>query len=311
MFDVSFIIVSWNAKELLLGCIASIVASSAGISYEIIVIDNNSDDGSGQAVRELYPRVELVLLEDNLGFAKANNLGIARARGNYLCLVNSDVILLDDCTAKMLSFMSHHPDVGISGPLVLNADNSLQPTAGLKPTLASEFFRALFIDQLPVLRRLVFLKRRISLMNYDPVSVEFLAGCFWLVSRKALLSVGGLDESYFMYAEDIDWCARFCRGGWTPIYYRPARIIHLGGGSSRNAPIQYYLQMQRSMEKYWTKHYGLSAAHAARGIVALHSCIRWLGCIVCSFFPTRKRHHFQLLKHRHWAALKWAITRSF
>lgn len=255
MIDVSFIIVSWNAKNFLIDCLQSITDTTT-ISKEIFVIDNASSDGSPEAVAERFPDVILIRNPDNYGFAKANNIGIKMATGKYICLVNSDVIVLPGCIDNLLKFMEQRPNIGMVGPRILNADGSLQPSCRNLPSFFSTFCRTTALDTVFPNTRF-FCGCQFKWWKHDcERKVEVLSGCFWFVKQEAINKVGGLDEDFFFYAEDIDWCKRFNDSGWDIMFYPGAGAIHLGGASSSNMPERFYVEQRKANLIYWKKHHG-------------------------------------------------------
>ncbi len=249
--ELSVIIVNWNTRDLMLRCIQSVHKGLENINVEIIVVDNGSTDGSAEAIRERYPAIELIENRDNLGFAKANNQAILLSKGRYLLLLNPDTHVLNGAIFKMVSFMEATPKAGIVGPQLLNADGSRQNSIANFPTLATELLnksllRWLFPDKYPGKER-----------DYlEPVEVESVIGACMMVRRKALEEVGLLDENYFLFMEETDWCYRMKRAGWG-VYHLPcAEVIHFQGKSAERerwkAKIEYY----RSRYHYFKKNKG-------------------------------------------------------
>jgi GT2 family glycosyltransferase len=256
MIDVSFIIVSWNAKKFLIDCIQSIEETTPNINKEIIVVDNASTDGSPNAVQKEFPKVKLILNPDNYGFAKANNIGLKQAVGRYVCLINSDVVILPDCVRNLVEVMDQKNNVGMVGPRILNADKSIQHSCRVFPSFFSTLSRTLALDTM-FPRWSIFGGGFMKWWDHSyERKVDVLSGCFWFVRRVALKQVGGLDEAFFIYAEDLDWCKRFHAADWDVIFYPGAKAIHFGGASSDNAPVKYYVEQQKAMLKYWRKHHG-------------------------------------------------------
>lgn len=288
-FDLSIIVVSWNAKALLRDCLRSIYRTTKRFTFEIIVVDNNSSDGSQKMVKTEFTKVKLIPIETNLGFAKANNIGIKAASGRYLCLVNSDVKLLQDCIDLMISYMNRNPQIGMLGPKVFNIDMTLQPNFRNFPSLLKCFCRALALDK-------IFPESKLfdgTMMNFFHGNiirtVDVLTGVFWLLRREALAKVGLLDERFFIYAEDIDWCKRFNMAGWDIVYYPDAKVIHYGGGSSSNAPIAFYIEMQRAYLQYWQKHYNRYHQICFASIMLLHHIFRVVGWTLSTIIDPREK----------------------
>jgi hypothetical protein len=274
MKKISVIIVSWNARELLQKCLESIQETGKLLVREIIVVDNGSRDGSPEMVAQQFPEVALVRAEKNLGFSRANNLGIKRASGTYLALLNSDVIVHPGCFDILARFLESHDDVGLVGPKVLGADGRLQRTCRRLPTIWNTLCRSLALDK-ALSRWPVFSGREMRHWNHNSeAEVEVLNGCFWMARREAVEKVGGLDERFFFYAEDVDWCKRFRDSGWKVVFVPEATATHLGGGSSNNAPLRYSIEMLRANLAYWEKYRGIPGLVAFYLLSILHHAIR-------------------------------------
>ncbi len=225
---ISIIIVNWNTKELLIECINSIVRSHPVTNYEIIVVDNGSADGSQKTVEKLKAQIsnlKLVENKENLGFARANNQGIRKAKGKYILLLNSDTIVKKGAIDSLVEFASDKKDAGVVGSRLLNKDGSIQ---------ASVF-------RFPTLKRAVaqywFGKRGLLDKYYPsgnkPCEVEALVGASFLITPEAIKRVGLLDERYFMYFEDLDYCRRARRASLKVYYLPQAEVVHLHGASGK------------------------------------------------------------------------------
>ncbi|MBN1866617.1 glycosyltransferase family 2 protein [Candidatus Sumerlaeota bacterium] len=273
--DCSIVIVSWNAKALLLECLESISTHSNDLDIETIVVDNASSDDSVEGVKNAFPAVRVIENADNAGFAKGNNIGIAVARGRYVCLVNSDVVFIDDCLRGLVRWMDEHPEVGMAGPRILNRDRTLQLSARRAPTLWRLFCEAVFLEKMPGLRRIApgcdLRPGELAALR----KVDVLSGCLMMVRRMALEEVGGLDDGYFMYAEDDDWCRRFLAAGWGVVYNPTWSAVHYGGGSSRNAPSRFFVEMKKAQLRYLAKHYGPFFSAFGRCVFLVHCALRW------------------------------------
>ena len=305
--DVSFIIVSWNAKAYLLKCLKSLAATERGYTSEVIVVDNASSDGSVQAVKENFPRVRVVQLSYNAGFARANNVGMQIAQGRYWCLVNSDVEVLDDCMPALLREMAAQPEVGMIGPLLLEADGRTQISCWGFPSLWNMFCCALALDRLFPGSAWSNGYQMRHFQRDTARSVDILGGAFWLTRREAVLKVGPLDEGYFMYGEDMDWCKRFWQNGWRVTFFPNARAIHYGGASSANAPIRFSIEMQRANLQYWSKHHGSLARAAIHLIYCLHHSMRILGHFVGMTVRAGRRAEHRFKMRRSAACLAWLL----
>jgi GT2 family glycosyltransferase len=254
--DASVIIVSWNTRQILRDCLRSVYEQTRGIDYETIVVDNASSDGSAEMVKQDFEKAILIANERNQGLAAANNQGMAVAKGRYLLLLNSDTIVLDNAIAKAVEFADRHPDAAVTGCRVMNPDRSLQPTCFMYPSLLNMFLAATYLYKLFPRSRLFGRERMTWWDRDDERDVEVVTGCMMLVRREAVADVGAMDERYFMYCEETDWCYRFKQGGWRVMFTPSAEIIHLGGQSSRRVRKEMLIQLKLSVLKFMKKHHG-------------------------------------------------------
>lgn len=250
MIDISIVIVTWNTKKIACECLDSLRQCQRDTAMEVIVVDNASSDGTPEAIAEQYPEVKLIRNESNMGFARANNVGIRASSGRYVCLINSDVIVSDGCLQAMVRYMDQRRDVGVLGPRMRLADGTTGDSCMRFPTVGNWFCRALALDTLFKRWGLFggFLMRE---FRYDRIQdVDVLTGWFWMVRRQALDRAGLLDERFFMYGEDIEWCKRFHEAGWKVVFYPDAEATHYCGASAANAPVRFYVEMQRANMQY-------------------------------------------------------------
>ncbi len=307
MADVSIIIVSWNAKKYLLNCLNSLIQRQKEYSQELIVVDNASSDGSAELVEKDFPQVKLIRNEENLGFAKANNIGIRASTGRYICLINSDVVVLDNCVKLMIEFMDQHLKAGMGGPRVLNPDRTLQVSCRHFPSIWNNLCQAIALNK--VFPKSVFFSEPfMNYWNHDSVrSIDVLTGCFWIIRREALDKVGLLDEDFFFYGEDIDWCKRFQNAGWEVIFNPNAAAIHFGGASSANAPIRFYIELQKADLHYWQKHYGSIGRVCYAAIILLRHLLRVIAMTFWFIiFPSKRKETSFKLK-RCLACIRWVL----
>jgi len=256
MSKISVIIVSWNAKGYLRDCLVSVYATGENVLHEVIVVDNDSTDGSPEMVEKQFPKVKLIRAGGNLGFARANNLGIKHATGSLWALINSDVVVHPNCLQRLVALMDGLPKVGLIGPKVFGRDEQLQLTCGRLPTVWNTFCEFSLLGRVfprwPMCGGFLM-----SAADHERCAeVEVLSGCFWLARRTSVEQVGGLDERFFFYAEDVDWCKRFGDAGWKVMFVPEATATHFGGGSSSKAPLRYSIEMLRANLMYWKKHHG-------------------------------------------------------
>lgn len=303
---VSVVIVSWNAHDYLLQCLESLSAKACCYPMEIIVVDNASSDGSADAVERRYPHARLIRNSSNLGFAKANNIGLRLSSGKYICLVNSDVKVLDGCITELVDYMEKHPRTGLAGPRMLDSEGKVGRSCRGFPTVWNLFCVALGVDVLlPKLR--LFGGYTLRYWPHNTTRpVDILGGWFWIVRRQALGAVGPLDENFFFYAEDMDWCKRFHQEGLDVVYVSSAASIHYGGGSSRNAPIKYAIQQLRANLQYLKKHHSRVAQAACFCICIVHQATRLIGHGLLLLFRPRSDESTYKVQ-RSWYSLLWLI----
>ncbi len=285
MADVSIIIVSYNTRELLWDCLTSVAPGCEGLSTEVFVVDNASSDGSADMVRKEFPQVRLVVNDLNLGFAAANNLGLERAAGRYMVLLNSDSQIRQAAMTTLVEFMDARPTAGYCGPRLLNADGGLQASARRFPTFLSDAFSMLGLD-----RRYPYSRHALSLHSGSrsgkPFPADWLSGACLMVRSAAVAQVGLMDAGFFLYFEETDWCRRMACVGWEGWYVPQAEVVHLGGQSvtrgeaagpfSGDHPVHWVRSRRRYMRRYCGS---VGLAFEELLLVALYSVIwvrhRW------------------------------------
>lgn len=306
--DVSIIIVSWNARDYLIKCLNSIAGTRGSLSLEVIVVDNASSDGSPEAVAGQFPWAQLIQTGANLGFARGNNVGIMRSKGRYICLINSDIVLLDGCLQRLVEFMDANQRVGLVGPRILNEDRTLQISMRRSPSVWGNWAHAVFLDRMPFLS-VLFPPIEIVPSHDDNIrEVPVLYGMFWMASRDALRDVGGLDEDYFMYGEDLDWCRRFHAANWKVMHYPFSEAIHFGGGSSKIAPLKYFIESRRSRLLYFQKNHGHWARALDVGALLVDSALRSVGWSIACWVGRSDVQRRVLMRNRNVACVKWLIA---
>lgn len=258
----SIIIVNWNVRDLLRECLRSIDSGRGDLALEVIVVDSASADGSVDMMRAEFPWVRLIACDENVGFPRGNNLGLAQARGDCLLLLNPDTVVLGDALTVMRDYLAAHPAVGAIGPQLLNPDGSVQSSRRRFPTLATGFFESTWLQGLApgVLRRYYAL----DLPDDATAEVDWLTGACIMAPRAIYERIGGLDEGYFMYSEELDWCRRIVVAGWRVVYHPAARVVHHVGQSSDQAVTARHINFQQSKLRYYRKYHGRAAAGALR-----------------------------------------------
>ena len=243
----SVVIVSYNVRSYLEQCLQSVQRALEGIEREVFVVDNHSTDDSVEVVKRDYAWVKLMENQENQGFARANNLAIRQAQGEYVLLLNPDTIVEEGTLRNVLAFMEAHPKAGGAGVMMRNEDGSLAP----------ESRRALPTPWVSCLKMIGFDKRYYMshLPWEEPGRIEVISGAFCFLRRKALDEVGLLDEDFFMYGEDIDLSYRLLKGGWEN-WYLPYAITHYKGRSTQKTDYRYVHIFYQAMLIFLRKHYG-------------------------------------------------------
>lgn len=288
----SVIIVNWNTCDLLHDCLASLQKASKAFQaqIEIFVVDNNSDDHSVAMVRQQFPMVRLTCNSENVGFARANNQAIALCQSKYILLLNSDTVVSPNALNQLYSFMEIHPDVAVVGPTLLNVDGSFQASYGQFPTVSTYFWQLLGLASFFYGIHFPSASPENSQTTQD---VDWVGGACLLCRRSALATVGLLDEQFFMYAEEMEWCYRFKQHGWRVCFLPPATIIHIGGGSSEIARPKVLARQWRSNLYFLRKHHHAAAAGFIRLLVLLVGAGRALLFAAAAMLHKRKRPQLQ------------------
>jgi GT2 family glycosyltransferase len=302
---VSIIIVTWNAKKYALECLDSLRALHSPLEIEVIVVDNASSDGTPDAIQEQHPEVHLIRNQANLGFAKANNIGISIANGDFICLVNSDVVIPPGCLEKMVAFMQANPDVGLLGPKMLSPDGGVGQSVNRLPTVWNYLCFALGLHFLLPKSKLFGGYIMAGYPYNKTEDVEVLTGWFWMVPRAALEEVGGLDERFFMYGEDLDWSYRFLKAGWRVVFFAEAAALHYGAVSSGQAPNRFYVEMVRANLQYFEKHHGRFGAVGFLFATGVHEVLRVLGYSAVYCFDRCRRSQSAFKVSRSLSCLRW------
>jgi N-acetylglucosaminyl-diphospho-decaprenol L-rhamnosyltransferase len=311
--DVSIIIVNWNSADYLKKCVASILAHTRGISFEIIVIDSASFDGCDRMLREYYPDVRFIQSRTNVGFARANNLAFEQSVGQYVLFLNPDTELLGPVVQALHAQLRSDPHGGVAGCRLLNSDGSLQtscvqaiPTL-LNQVLDAEPLRAAWPNSRLWGTAALFAEER------GPHEVEAISGACVMVERGTFESVGKFDEDYFMYSEDIDLSHRIRATGRRNVYIPDVAVIHYGGNSSQQAGSSFTAVMMReALRRFFRKTRGASYATAYRVSMGAAALVR-LGILLAAAplavdgaTATRRSGSFQ----KWLAVLRWSLGRD-
>lgn len=274
----SIVIVNFNTRELLKACLRSVETSRTARPWELFVVDNASADGSADMVAAEFPWANLIRSDSNRGYAYANNLGLRRAAGSYLLLLNPDTVLPPDALQQMVDYMDAHPEAGIAGPKLVRQDGTLDLACRRSfPSPEVSFYRMLGLSKL-FPRSSRFGRYNLTYLNPDrPAEVDSVVGAFMIVRSEAVSQVGMLDESFFMYGEDLDWAFRIKSRGWKVLYNPAVVVLHYKGESSRRHPRKAILEFYRAMHLFYRKHY---AAQTNVLLGALIVAAIWSKCAV-------------------------------
>lgn len=282
--DLSVIIVNYNTKELLRRCLASVRASKISFNFEVWVSDNGSTDGSIEMLKNEFPKARLLENGKNLGFSKGNNRAIKQATGRFILLLNSDTEVTPETFERSLSYMRQHPNAGILGCKVYLPDGSLDPACRRRfPGPANSFLR-------------LFGLKKFSDYNIDgdtdqEQEVDAVMGAYLLIRKEVVDKIGLLDEEYFMYGEDLDWCYRAKAAGFKVVYYPGAEITHYKYGSSQKTSTQTIRFSHQAMKIFYRKHYARNRSwafnHMVYAGISLHQCL----VSMRNFFKKKKSAH--------------------
>jgi len=273
--DISVVIVGWNARHYLELCLNSLYEAPPRRSMEVLVVDNASSDGSSEMIQSRFPQVKLIRSEENLGFAKGNNVAIRQCQGRYIALVNPDVIVFPGCLDALADYLDQNPKVGNVGPRVLNPDMSMQSTCRRFPTLWNNFCTTTRLEKLCKNSRFFAGEHMFYFPHDRELPVDVLVGCFSMIRRETFDEVGLLDENLFMYGDDVDWCRRARNAGWQVVFYPGGRAIHDRGKITAPFPVRFAVAQQRSILYYWRKHHGFWGVMGIRSIMFVHHLMRY------------------------------------
>jgi GT2 family glycosyltransferase len=268
--DLSIIIVNWNTQGLLRDCLASVFRGLGTLEAEVLVSDNASEDGSQAMVRQEFPQALLIDNDRNLGFAAGNNVALRRATGRYVMLLNTDTLVHGDVLPRAVEWLDANPRVGVMGPRLLNTDGTVQPSCSAFPSL-----RFLAMQTLGLTRIAAWDSYRMT--GWDRSSerqVDVISGAAMFVRREAMEQVGLLDEAFFFYGEETDWCHRYKRAGWELVFAPIPEITHFGGGTAGKLNHRRDVLMTEGTTRLHRKHGGVAAGLTCFAILAAHNASR-------------------------------------
>jgi GT2 family glycosyltransferase len=290
-----------------LECLGTLYASLRGVDAEIFVVDNGSQDGSAAAIRDAFPAVNVIANVENRGFAAANNQAIRVSRGEYVLLLNSDAFPKSDAVQRLVAYLDANPGVAVVGPRVLNRDESLQKSCYPFPGPWRAVCDYLLLTAAFPNSRLFGDYR--AWAHDDERVVDFVIGACMLVRRCALDQVGLLDEDFFFYGEEADWCRRFHSAKWKVCFTPSAEIYHLNGASGATQPDRVLNEFRRAQERFMRKHHGMAALILFRIVVVLGSVLRIAAFGVIALVAPGKRSARLALVRKWCRILLWTLGR--
>lgn len=309
MIDLSVVVLSWNTRELTLACLAALEAEGLaspgappgpdGLRAETILVDNGSDDGTAASARARFRGVETIALTGNLGFAAGNNVGLARARGRVLVLLNSDVTPTRDALVRCVRHLDANPEVGVVGVQLLHPDGRLQNSVHGFPRLLTELVPRFVLETLLPAR---FPSKRVR--HAGPVEVDAVLGACLALRREVLERVGGLPEEYFLFLEETDWCWSIRAAGWRVVQLPDVRLVHLSGASSKKkVPGRTRIEYHRALYRFFRRHRSRAALVALVALRILKGIIAVLSRLPAALVSARGRER---LRERS-AVLAWHL----
>jgi N-acetylglucosaminyl-diphospho-decaprenol L-rhamnosyltransferase len=267
--DVTVVIVSWNVRGYLARCLAGLrrEARSAPYTTRVVVVDNGSTDGTLQMLAEHFPEVGVLANPSNRGFGAANNRALAQCTTRYALVLNPDTELLPGALTHLVAELEAHPEAAVCGPMLLNADGSVQSSRRRLPRAATGFVESTLVQRF--LPDLALLRHYYAADRPDDVAqeVDWVTGAAMLVRMSAAREVGLFDERFFMFSEELDWCWRFRRAGWTVRYTPAARVIHYGGRSTAQVPVQRQLLFLHAKYRLYRTYFGHATALLLRAFI--------------------------------------------
>ncbi len=273
----SIVILCWNDLEVIGNCLQSIYSSTHSTEFEVIVSDNGSTDGSVEFIRKRFPRVHVIENGTNLRFAKANNVGIRASKGEYILILNPDTIIHDSTLDKLVMFADQHAEAGAFGCRVLNPDGTYQVSGRPFASPRGEWIAALHLRHLGYLSDWFLSDSYTGWNGETQRTVDRHSGCFLLMRGDLLKRLGGFDEQFFYYYEDMDLCRRIWEAGYSIIYTPEVTITHLGGQSTKRSPMSFQLDSQITRYRYFYKYFGKRGVRGCRRASLVSQFLRLLG----------------------------------
>ncbi|MGO9085599.1 MAG: glycosyltransferase family 2 protein [Candidatus Sulfotelmatobacter sp.] len=299
----SIVIICWNDWKVIENCLRSIAECTHRTEYEVIVCDNGSTDGSVEKIRAQFPSVRVIENRANLGFAKANNVGIREARGEYVLILNPDTIIHDGSLDRWIDFTGRHPEAGAFGCRVLNPDGTYQRSGRPFPTISRYFVAALGLRFLGHLTSPVLLDEYEGWKGDTERDVDWQSGACLMVRGGLLKKLDGFDERFFYQFEEVDLCRRVWTSGYRIRFTPEVSITHLGGQSVSRFPVRFAVEVCRNGYRYFYKHYGSSGARQYRRVMLLKLHTRRAGYSLLNLLRPSEARKRRLEMYR--ATIRW------
>jgi N-acetylglucosaminyl-diphospho-decaprenol L-rhamnosyltransferase len=309
---ISAIIVSWNTRDLLRACLQAVLAGPDGAGpdgIEVIVVDNASTDGTPEMVRREFPQVNLVANPDNRGYTGGNNQGFRLARGEYILVLNSDTVPQPGAIRAMSDFLYQHPQAAMVGPRLLWPDGSTQSSRRRFPTMATGLLESTLVQRLWQDNSVIRHYYCHDLPDDTAQPVDWVVGACVMMRKVAIEQVGGFDEDYFMYSEEVDWCFRAKAAGWDVWYTPVAEVTHHHGKSSEQDPLARERRFQDSKIRFLAKHRGRGQAVLVRLFLILTYIVAWIGFSLAVLFSSYNRRDRQVWRKALAGSFRWQISR--
>lgn len=272
----SIIIVNFNQKELTLACLGSIIKNQPAFSYEVIVVDNGSSDGSIEAISKIFPEVMILSLSENAGFGRANNLGVQKCSGELLLFLNNDTRVVNNVLSEMVNFLETQPQAAAGGAALTDGSGQPDIATGSFPGFRTEFFASLGLDKL-FKKNPFFSTYYLNFLSLkQPLEVDLISGADLIIRRAVFEKIGGFDENFFFYYEDIDLCLRLKKAGYKIFYLPKAKIIHQRGSTIGSISEQKFLEWRRSRLYFYKKNYPLVSFYLIKFLMLFTLFLRFL-----------------------------------
>jgi GT2 family glycosyltransferase len=286
----SIVIICWNDWDVISTCLQSIFDGTHSISFEVIVSDNGSTDGSPERIRRTFPTVRVIENGANLGFAKGNNVGIKACTGEYILILNPDTIVHNQILDRWIAFADSRPAAGAFGCRVLNPDGSYQISARPFPTVWRDSIAALYLRGLARISDAFISDKYIGWHGEGEREIDWQSGCCVMFRGALLKELGGFDEQFFYHFEEVDLCRRLWTAGYRILYTSQVSITHLGGQSVSRFPVRFALERERNRYRYFYKHFGVKGVRGCRYTALAWYYLRQIGFGVLNLMhPTASR----------------------